>query len=115
MHFKGCRSGVYGKPPKISYWIRQTAIYVIALTSMKLVVILLFAIWPGIIGVGQWLLSWTGGGGSVQVILYVQHINGVSSLMLLISVMGIFPICMNILQFWLIDSIVKASTSRKGN
>ena len=28
----------------------------------------------------------------------------------LLSVMGIFPIIMNIVQFWLIDSIVKAST-----
>lgn len=31
--------------------------------------------------------------------------------MLLYSVMGIFPIIMNILQFWLIDSIVKASST----
>ncbi|KAL5507929.1 hypothetical protein ACEPAH_5547 [Sanghuangporus vaninii] len=91
---KGFRSGQYGSPPSILYWIRQAAVYVTALTTMKLVVIGLFAIWPGIVQVGNWLLSWTGGGDGIQVIF----------------VMGLFPIAMNVLQFWLIDSIVKAAS-----
>ncbi|KAL5527714.1 hypothetical protein ACEPAG_6515 [Sanghuangporus baumii] len=91
---KGFRSGQYGSPPSILYWIRQAVVYVTALTTMKLVVISLFAVWPGIVQVGNWLLSWTGGGDGIQVIF----------------VMGLFPIAMNVLQFWLIDSIVKAAS-----
>jgi len=59
---------------------------------MKLVVLGLFAIWPGIFKIGDWLLSWLGNKDAAQVIF----------------VMGLFPIIMNVLQFWLIDSIVKA-------
>ncbi|GLB34158.1 putative STIMATE family protein [Lyophyllum shimeji] len=93
---KGFESGVYGSPPLFKYWARQAALYVLALTTMKILVITLFVVFPGIFSVGEWLLSWTrvGTGDSLQVIF----------------TMGIFPIIMNILQFWLIDSIVKATT-----
>ncbi|KAF8656050.1 hypothetical protein AX16_002786 [Volvariella volvacea WC 439] len=91
---KGFESGVYGSPPSFKYWIRQAAIYVFSLTTMKMVVLGLLLI-PGILNFGEWLLSWTWteDGDDVQVIFTV----------------GIFPIIMNIVQFWLIDSIVKAS------
>ncbi|KAF9651739.1 hypothetical protein BDM02DRAFT_3084242, partial [Thelephora ganbajun] len=89
---EGFRSGEYGSPPSFVHWIRQLAVYVSCLTVMKLVVVGLFAFWPGIVKVGEWLLSWLGNGDAVQVIF----------------VMGLFPITMNVLQFWLIDSIVKA-------
>ncbi|KIY52312.1 hypothetical protein FISHEDRAFT_35367, partial [Fistulina hepatica ATCC 64428] len=96
-HFKlkGFQSGVYGSPPSMTFWARQATIYVIALTTMKLLVLALLSIFPGIFSVGAWLLSWTWTkeGDWLQVIL----------------VMGVFPILMNVLQFWLIDSIVKAS------
>ncbi|KAF7355681.1 hypothetical protein MSAN_01485900 [Mycena sanguinolenta] len=92
---KGFESGVYGTPPSSKYWLRQAAIYILALTTMKFMVIGLLALLPGLWTLGAWLLSWTwsGHGDSLEVIF----------------VMGIFPIIMNILQFWLIDSIVKAS------
>ncbi|KXN92354.1 hypothetical protein AN958_08585 [Leucoagaricus sp. SymC.cos] len=94
---KGFESGVYGSPPSIKYWARQAAIYVLTLTTMKFIVVGLFALWPGIFKIGEWLLSWTytKDGDAVQVIF----------------TMGIFPIIMNIVQFWLIDSIVKASNA----
>ncbi|KAF5392925.1 hypothetical protein D9757_001231 [Collybiopsis confluens] len=97
MHLKGYESGVYGNPPRVKYWARQAVIYVVALTTMKFIVIGLLALFPGLFKIGAWLLSWTwtDGGDAVQVIF----------------VMGIFPIMTNILQFWLIDSIVKASQS----
>ncbi|KAF7792839.1 hypothetical protein EIP86_003940 [Pleurotus ostreatoroseus] len=60
---------------------------------MKLLVVGLFALWSGIFKVGEWLLSFLGTNDVLQVIF----------------TMGLFPIMMNILQFWLIDSIVKAS------
>ncbi|KAG0702407.1 vacuolar membrane protein-domain-containing protein [Suillus ampliporus] len=96
LRLKGYESGQYGSPPSITYWTRQAAVYVFALTTMKMLVVGLFAAWPGISKVGDWLLSWTaiGDGDAFQVIF----------------VMGLFPIIMNILQFWLIDSIVKASS-----
>ncbi|KIY73895.1 hypothetical protein CYLTODRAFT_416551 [Cylindrobasidium torrendii FP15055 ss-10] len=92
---EGFQSGVYGKPPAFVYWTKQTALYVVALTTMKFLVVGLLAIFPGLFVIGAWLLSWTKSekGDSLQVIF----------------VMGIFPIIMNTLQFWLIDSIVKAS------
>lgn len=68
LHFKGCTSGYYGRPPKVSYWIRQAAIYVVALTSMKLLVVSLFTVYPSITSIGDWLLSWIAPG-SLQVIL----------------------------------------------
>ncbi|KAG6887115.1 hypothetical protein C0995_001360 [Termitomyces sp. Mi166 len=96
LKWEGFESGVYGSPPSFKYWARQAAVYVLALTTMKIVVIIIIVTIPGIFDAGEWLLSWTriGSGDSVQVIF----------------VMGIFPIIMNVLQFWLIDSIVKAST-----
>lgn len=97
LRFKGYESGQYGSPPSIAYWARQAAVYVFALMTMKMLVVGLFTVWPGISKVGDWLLSWTaiGNGDAFQIIF----------------VMGLFPIIMNILQFWLIDSIVKASSS----
>ncbi|TFK25940.1 hypothetical protein FA15DRAFT_667932 [Coprinopsis marcescibilis] len=95
--YKGFESGVYGNPPLISYWLRQTATYLICLLAMKIVVIGIFMFIPGVFSVGAWLLSWTQtGNGDVLEVIFV---------------MGIFPIAMNILQFWLIDSIVKGTTS----
>ncbi|OBZ70347.1 hypothetical protein A0H81_09722 [Grifola frondosa] len=47
-HLKGFESGQYGSPPSINYWVRQAAVYVFALTTMKLLVVALFAAWPGI-------------------------------------------------------------------
>ena len=112
---KGLKTGQYGNPPSVTYWVRQAAVYIFALAAMKLLVVALFAFWPGISAVGDWLLGWTtlwGHGDSVEVILYVDffvlraHLSRNFS-----SVMGVFPMIMNIVQFWLIDSIVKASTS----
>ncbi|PIL37463.1 hypothetical protein GSI_01157 [Ganoderma sinense ZZ0214-1] len=95
LQWKGFESGVYGNPPSISYWFRQAAVYVFALTTMKLVVIALFAALPIIFDLGEWLLAFLGSSNAAQVIF----------------VMGIFPIVMNVLQFWLIDTIVKGSNN----
>jgi hypothetical protein len=65
----GFESGQYGNPPSSVFWAKQTAVYVLSITTMKLLVIGLFAAWPGIFRVGQWLLSWTGDGSNFQIIL----------------------------------------------
>ncbi|KDQ08880.1 hypothetical protein BOTBODRAFT_148497 [Botryobasidium botryosum FD-172 SS1] len=87
----GFTSGLYGEPPSYKFWLRQAAVYVCALLAMKITVVVMFAVFPWLYDVGEWLISWTGDKGGVQVIF----------------VMGLFPIAMNVLQFWLIDSIVK--------
>lgn len=73
LSLEGFQSGVYGKPPAFVYWTKQTALYVVALTTMKFLVIGLLAIFPGLFVIGAWLLSWTksGKGDSLQVILFV--------------------------------------------
>jgi len=91
LHLMGFESGQYGSPPSLSFWTRQAAVYVIALLSMKVVVVILIGSWGGIFTIGEWLLSWTEG--PVQVIF----------------VMGLFPIVMNIISFWITDSIIKYS------
>jgi len=92
LHFKGFLSGQYGSPPSLNYWARQATVYVVSLTSMKLLVILLLVSWHKLIDIGAWLLGWLGNSDAAQVVF----------------TMGLFPIFMNIIQFWLIDSIVKA-------
>ncbi|KAI0252015.1 vacuolar membrane protein-domain-containing protein [Lactifluus subvellereus] len=92
LQFKGFQSGQYGTPPALNYWVRQAAVYVVSLTSMKLLVVVLLAYWHGLLDIGAWMLSWLGNGNTAQVVF----------------TMGFFPILMNVVQFWLIDSIVKA-------
>lgn len=73
LHLKGFESGEYGNPPSVAYWVRQAAIYVAALTTMKFLVLGLLILFPGIFKLGEWLLSWTwtGDGDSLQVVLCV--------------------------------------------
>jgi STIMATE family len=120
-HLMGLQSGQYGTPPVLSYWARQAAVYVVSLTSMKLLVIVVLASWRGLLDIGAWLLSWLGNGNTAQVVLCVYITSPVPDPALAPSIvrqltfqfpihstMGFFPILMNVIQFWLIDSIVKA-------
>ena len=72
-HLKGFESGVYGTPPRINYWLRQSAVYIFALTMMKLLVVALFAALPVIFDVGEWLLTFLGPSDAAQVILYAIY------------------------------------------
>jgi hypothetical protein len=56
---KGFQSGQYGTPPKFRYWLQQGVVYVISLGIMKMLVVGLFALFPGLVKIGAWLLSWT--------------------------------------------------------
>ena len=73
--FEGFRSGEYGSPPSFVYWIRQLVVYVSCLTVMKLVVVGLFALWPGVFKIGEWLLSWLRNKDAAQVILQVAFLS----------------------------------------
>jgi hypothetical protein len=72
LKLKGLRSGQYGTPPSHNYWVRQLAIYVVSLTSMKMLVVALVSFWHVLSDIAAWLLSWLGNGDTVQVILCVQ-------------------------------------------
>ena len=46
--------------------------YVVSLTTMKLLVVLLLASWNKLLDIGAWLLSWLGNGDTAQVVLCVS-------------------------------------------
>ncbi|OBZ84551.1 hypothetical protein A0J61_07399 [Choanephora cucurbitarum] len=96
---KGFQSGVYGSPPlgnQLRVWAKQLGAYVLALVVMKLVVVILFSLCPWLETLGEWVLSWTMGNYRLQVLF----------------VMLVFPLMMNIIQFWIVDTIVKNTPSQ---
>ncbi|KAJ6261316.1 Vacuolar membrane protein [Drechslerella dactyloides] len=112
----GITSGDYGHPPKASNWIKQsgitprtlhqafqkltftlTVLYFAGLMIMKLVVALLFAIFPVVLGkFGDFLLGWTEGNRKVQIAF----------------VMFIFPLIMNAVQYYIIDTFIKKQEAK---
>lgn len=62
---------------------------------MKACVFVIFKLCPWIIGVGDWALKWTEGNETVQVFF----------------VMLFFPLIMNALQYYIIDSFIKEHRS----
>ncbi|PUU73579.1 Vaculolar membrane protein-domain-containing protein [Tuber borchii] len=87
----GISSGDYGEPPKWSYWGKQSIIYFMGLMGMKLVVWLIFALCPWLGRLGDWMLAWTEGDKRLQVFF----------------VMFFFPLVMNAMQYYIIDSYIK--------
>ena len=85
------QSGNYGRPPRTKWWLKQSFIYFLGLLGMKACVFFIFQICPWIIRVGDWALRWTEGNEMVQVFF----------------VMLFFPVLMNALQYYIIDSFIK--------
>ncbi|KAI9880033.1 MAG: hypothetical protein M1830_005952 [Pleopsidium flavum] len=85
------QSGNYGQPPKTSWWFKQSMIYFLGLLGMKICVFFIFHIMPWIVMVGDWALKWTEGNEMVQVFF----------------VMLLFPVIMNAVQYYIIDSFIK--------
>jgi len=85
------RSGNYGTPPQATWWLKQSMIYFIGLLGMKTCVFIIFALLPWIVQVGDWALRWTEGNEAIQIAF----------------VMLIFPLIMNGLQYYIIDSFIK--------
>lgn len=85
------QSGNYGHPPKTKWWLKQSFIYFLGLLGMKACVFFIFQLCPWIIRVGDWALRWTEGDEMVQVFF----------------VMLFFPVVMNALQYYIIDSFIK--------
>ena len=85
------KSGNYGHPPRVTWWLKQSVIYFIGLVGMKMCVFAIFQIFPFIGWVGDWALRWTEGREWVQITF----------------VMLIFPLVMNAAQYYIIDSFIK--------
>ncbi|KAI1143485.1 vacuolar membrane protein-domain-containing protein [Hypoxylon sp. FL0543] len=84
-------SGNYGNPPNAWWWLKQSFIYFCGLFGMKICVLIIFLILPWISRVGDWALKWTEGNERVQIVF----------------VMMLFPLIMNALQYYIIDSFIK--------
>ncbi|KAI9243380.1 vacuolar membrane protein-domain-containing protein [Sporodiniella umbellata] len=100
LKWTGFQSGVYGDPPlteQIQKWAKQLSVYIVSLMLMKVIVVALFHLCPWLSDVGDWVLSWTVDNYRLQVVF----------------VMFIFPLVMNIMQFWIIDTIVKHKTDKE--
>lgn len=85
------QSGNYGRPPKAVWWLKQSFIYFCGLFGMKICVLFIFLVFPWISRVGDWALGWTEGNEKLQIIF----------------VMMLFPLIMNALQYYIIDSFIK--------
>ncbi|KAI5862141.1 vacuolar membrane protein-domain-containing protein [Durotheca rogersii] len=85
------QSGNYGSPPNAWWWLKQSVIYFCGLFGMKICVLIIFLVFPWISRVGDWALAWTEGNERVQIVF----------------VMMLFPLIMNALQYYIIDSFIK--------
>ncbi|KAF2268852.1 hypothetical protein CC78DRAFT_565290 [Lojkania enalia] len=85
------RSGNYGRPPRATWWLKQSIIYFIGLFGMKTCVFIIFQLLPWIAWVGDWALRWTEGNEAIQITF----------------VMFVFPVIMNAVQYWIIDGFIK--------
>ncbi|KAK7431120.1 hypothetical protein QQZ08_002401 [Neonectria magnoliae] len=89
------QSGNYGHPPNAWWWLKQSVIYFCGLFGMKTCVLIIFLMMPWISKVGDWALGWTEGNERLQIAF----------------VMMIFPLIMNGLQYYIIDSFIKKQDS----
>lgn len=80
-------SGKKAHSPQLSFFFRQLALYLLSLLLMKIMVLVLFAIFPFLSGIGRWVLGLFGEDRRAQVFF----------------VMALFPLLMNTVQvrgFW---------------
>ncbi|KAI9376496.1 vacuolar membrane protein-domain-containing protein [Aspergillus egyptiacus] len=84
-------SGNYGDPPRFGWWFKQSIIYFLGLLGMKICVFFLIQMIPLIVKVGDWALRWTEGNTALQIIF----------------VMLLFPVIMNAIQYYIIDTFIK--------
>lgn len=85
------QSGNYGHPPSAWWWFKQSILYFCGLFGMKICVLIIFLVFPWISRVGDWALGWTEGNEQVQIVF----------------VMMLFPLIMNAMQYYIIDSFIK--------
>ena len=92
------KSGNYGSPAKVNWYLKQLLIYCIGLVGMKLFVFFLFMAMPWLPWIGDWALRWTEGNEALQVTFALL----------------IFPLCMNAVQYWIIDNFIMDKKKGQG-
>ncbi|GAB7366276.1 hypothetical protein MBLNU230_g7833t1 [Neophaeotheca triangularis] len=92
------QSGYYGQTSptssqgtRFTWYLKQCLLYFIGLVGMKFSVFFLLQLLPWLPWVGDWALRWTEGNEALQIAF----------------VMFVFPLCMNVFQYWVIDSFIK--------
>lgn len=88
-------SGNYGHPPSAVWWFKQSMIYFVGLLGMKICVFFLIHLVPFVVKVGDWALRWTEGNAAIQIFF----------------VMLLFPVIMNAIQYYIIDTFIKKPLS----
>ncbi|KDN43896.1 hypothetical protein K437DRAFT_257286 [Tilletiaria anomala UBC 951] len=83
-------AGTRGRP-KVEFWFKQLATYLVAILIMKLIVTVLFWLFPFLVVFAKWLINLFGEHQKAQVFF----------------VMAVVPLVMNVIQFWLIDSLLR--------
>jgi hypothetical protein len=69
LKLKGTRSGDYGGvPPKWTWWLKQVVVYCIGVCWMKIGVLVVLGSLPYLDKVGEWLVGWTKGNTTLQII-----------------------------------------------
>lgn len=94
--WQGTASGVYGDPPRWTWWLKQSTIYSVGLALMKTTVFIILTTIPQLSVVGNFLLKWS------------EH----HEKLRIFFVMFFFPLVMNIIQYVIIDNIVMSKASR---
>jgi uncharacterized spore protein YtfJ len=92
------KSGNYGQPPKATWYFKQLLIYCIGLVGMKMFVFFLLMAMPFLPWIGDWALRWTEGNEALQVAF----------------ALFIFPLAMNAIQYWIIDSFIMDKKQTEG-
>ncbi|KAJ3288087.1 hypothetical protein HK104_008344 [Borealophlyctis nickersoniae] len=87
------KSGEYGHPPRVSAWIRQFLLFIVAWSFVKSTVIFALDTFPILTTLASILLTPLEKSGDARLEVIV--------------VMLIFPLIMNIIQAWLIDTVIK--------
>jgi STIMATE family len=73
------------------WWFKQSVLYFIGLLWMKFCVFVLIQVFPVIVKIGDWALRWTEGNTALQIIF----------------VMLLFPLIMNAIQYYIVDTFIK--------
>ncbi|KAJ2723873.1 hypothetical protein GGI07_002336 [Coemansia sp. Benny D115] len=93
----GLDSGHYGIPPSWRIWMKQATLFCTSMICMKLTVILLIALLPFLVALGDGILK------------PVQLLN--SPRLEIIFVMALWPLVLNIFESWVLDHLIKKKHS----
>ncbi|ORZ39453.1 Vaculolar membrane protein-domain-containing protein [Catenaria anguillulae PL171] len=87
------KSGHYGTPPRAMAWVKQTLVFSMCLFMMKVCVAMFIYLFP-----------WVQILGTLALAPFTDPRHEV------VFVMLVFPIIMNVVQFWLVDQVIKHKT-----